>query len=348
MTQPAEPFIEHWAEAPAAPEAAVAALHGVEVACRRLAVPDEPVRTVADALGWFRHPPTDEHREFWLAHTGDGAVAAAAWLSVWQSTTGHAEVLVRPESRGHGLGSALLDRVRTAAAVAGARTVFGRSADEHDRNWLVRRGWRAGHTDVRQVLELTASRFPAADPARGAVPSALTDEVRVAHWTGRAPEHLLASYAMAREAINDAPGDPAEYESWSPERVRDLERSIAARGREMYVSVLLAGDTGAGFTVAGDTGAGFTVAGFTELRVSAEPGSVVSTEETAVLRAYRGRGLAVRLKAESLVRLRSCRPDVRRVATTNEAGNAPMLAVNRRLGFVPVARWTRLRLPLVA
>jgi mycothiol synthase len=46
------------------------------------------------------------------------------------------------------------------------------------------------------------------------------------------------------------------------------------------------------------------------------------------------------VKTESLRLLAADRPGVTRVVTTNAATNAPMLAVNRRLGFVPVTVWT--------
>lgn len=66
-------------------------------------------------------------------------------------------------------------------------------------------------------------------------------------------------------------------------------------------------------------------------------GAVASTEDTATVAAQRGRGLAGWVKAESLRRLRADRPDVRLVTTTNAAGNEPILALNRRLGFERVA-----------
>ncbi len=43
------------------------------------------------------------------------------------------------------------------------------------------------------------------------------------------------------------------------------------------------------------------------------------------------------MKAGSLAELRLDRPDVELVSTTNAGANAGMLAVNRRLGFLPVA-----------
>jgi hypothetical protein len=65
---------------------------------------------------------------------------------------------------------------------------------------------------------------------------------------------------------------------------------------------------------------------------------------TATRRAYRGRGLALLAKAESLRRARDAG---NRIAyTANDAANAPMLVVNRRPGYRPAATQWRHRLPL--
>jgi RimJ/RimL family protein N-acetyltransferase len=58
------------------------------------------------------------------------------------------------------------------------------------------------------------------------------------------------------------------------------------------------------------------------------------TDDTAVLAAHRGRGLAAWIKDACLRRLSTERPDVTAVVTENDVTNAPMLAVNAKLGFV--------------
>jgi RimJ/RimL family protein N-acetyltransferase len=52
---------------------------------------------------------------------------------------------------------------------------------------------------------------------------------------------------------------------------------------------------------------------------------------TAVARSHRGRGIAMRLKVESLALAR--RLGVRELRTENHTGNTGMLAINERLGF---------------
>lgn len=64
------------------------------------------------------------------------------------------------------------------------------------------------------------------------------------------------------------------------------------------------------------------------------------TDDTTTVPAARGRGLALAVKIESLRRLRAERPDVERVGTKNAEQNEAILAINRKLGFVPVLTLT--------
>ena len=54
---------------------------------------------------------------------------------------------------------------------------------------------------------------------------------------------------------------------------------------------------------------------------------------TAVAAPWRGKGLAKAVKAAMLLALRQRRPEVTMLITTNAQANAPMLSINRRLGF---------------
>jgi RimJ/RimL family protein N-acetyltransferase len=59
-----------------------------------------------------------------------------------------------------------------------------------------------------------------------------------------------------------------------------------------------------------------------------------------VVAEHRGRGLAGAIKAESVRFTMREMPGLTAMITANDTGNAPMLAVNRRLGFEPVSTWT--------
>jgi RimJ/RimL family protein N-acetyltransferase len=65
--------------------------------------------------------------------------------------------------------------------------------------------------------------------------------------------------------------------------------------------------------------------------------------ETVVVPEYRGRGLAIRVKAYLVSELLTAEPNLRVLDTYNAVGNTRILAVNRSLGFEPVdthAAWT--------
>jgi GNAT superfamily N-acetyltransferase len=63
-------------------------------------------------------------------------------------------------------------------------------------------------------------------------------------------------------------------------------------------------------------------------------------QDTLVLREHRGHGLGLRMKAASTLAVLAEAPEVTRIRTWNADDNAPMLAVNRALGY-EVDAWMR-------
>jgi GNAT superfamily N-acetyltransferase len=80
--------------------------------------------------------------------------------------------------------------------------------------------------------------------------------------------------------------------------------------------------------------------GFTHVQVTADRPHLAYQHDTLVLREHRGHRLGVRLKAANALALREAMPQVRTVRTWNAVDNAPMLAVNRALGYRPSGRET--------
>ncbi len=289
----------------------LAVIHEIRRACHEAAAPAEPFPALDEWSALVTTSAPGVARWHWLTDHGYAGLTRA-----YASARGRIEVCVEPEARRHGIGTALLDEVTTAAKSLGCETVIGRVGDDAGVAFAQRAGCRPGNSQRRSLLTL-----PVADPV-----SPVSGYMLVT-WSGEAPDWLLDSYAHARTAINDAPRSTAiPPEIWSPRRVRDMEQTAAERGRTCLVTVAVDDDA--------------EVAGFTELRVSPEPGAIASTEDTAVVAGHRGRGLASWIKAESLALLRRLRPDVTTVVTTNDTANAAMLGVNRRLGFRPVGTWT--------
>jgi len=84
--------------------------------------------------------------------------------------------------------------------------------------------------------------------------------------------------------------------------------------------------------------------GFTQARENT-PG-LADTSMTGVLREYRHRGIALAAKARCARCLRE--RGYARMQTMNHAGNAAMLAVNNKLGYVPVSELIFFNKPIVA
>jgi mycothiol synthase len=284
---------------------------------------EEPYRPPADTIAFLRYPPESEPRMYWLAAIGGDPAGFAELTLPPGSPVAHAVVLVAPDARRRGLGRRLLGAVCVEARARGYDGVSGRHATCAGARFAAAVGATDTRRDVRAVLDLARADLHF-DPIAG---------YRLETWRGAAPDELIESYVCARRAINDEPGaTDADREHWDPGRVRDLERTLERRGRQIQVTAALTPRD--------------QVVAFTELRVSPAPAVVATTEDTAVLADHRRRGLARFVKVESLRQLAGHRPDIAMVATTNGEDNTAMRRINAQVGFRPVATHTSCVLPV--
>jgi GNAT superfamily N-acetyltransferase len=168
---------------------------------------------------------------------------------------------------------------------------------------------------------VTVAHKLAAPPAVRPLPPG----VRRLRWTNETPAVHLEQYATLRQVVGDAPDAAEQFDAAARtgQWVRAWERERTASGHQLWVSAAWDGST---------------LIGFTEAEVP-EPGGA-SQHDTAVLPAWRGRGVASWLKADMIERLRAERPAVDQLTSTINALNTPMLAVCARLGFEEL--WRRL------
>jgi GNAT superfamily N-acetyltransferase/predicted GNAT family acetyltransferase len=294
-------------DASTAPDEELLPLHGLEEAC---APPGEPFRSPELSLAYYRHSSAKIRRHFFAEE--DDVLAGAATLSVHGPAFVYGDLAVLPPYRRRGIGTALLEELRSAAREVGASSFFGHHWSEDGRAFAAHVGARDDHRDVRATLDLRTAELP--EPA---VPAGW----RLVTWVGAAPEDLLESYARARDAINDAPmPDGSEAPTITAPDVRELEETAAKRGREVRATVAIDDRN--------------EVAGFTDLRLT--PGdTTASTDDTAVAAWARGQGIGRAVKVESLRRLRADHPQVETVTTMNAEHNAAMRHINTSVGFVP-------------
>lgn len=76
-----------------------------------------------------------------------------------------------------------------------------------------------------------------------------------------------------------------------------------------------------------------TISSVTDVSWAPYRSTIVHQEFTGVLPSERGRGLGKWIKAAMLLHLRKLYPDVQWIATANAGSNAPMLAINKKMGF---------------
>jgi GNAT superfamily N-acetyltransferase len=268
------------------------------------------------ALARYRHWPKGARRRFALRE--GKALAGTGILQVFDPTFATGEVFVRPEHRRRGYGRALFDAVVAAAREEGVPSFFGHHHDASGAGFASAVGAVDDQRDIEAELVLADANLP--EPV-------LPDGWRLRSWIGAAPEELVESFAIARDAMNDAPSPVGGFsEVTSVDDIRAMEETAEKRGRIIRVTVAVDDDG--------------VVGAFTDLRVNEGPTPVAFTDDTATIPSARGRGLATAVKIESLRLLRADRPDVEVVTTTNAEENVGMRRVNTKVGFVPAVTYT--------
>jgi GNAT superfamily N-acetyltransferase len=216
---------------------------------------------------------------------------------------------VLPEHRRRGIGAALLDAISGVARAAGKPDLYGRTtSDRPDAvQFLERRGFREVERMKAVRLELAGLVAPAIDPPSGVAIASLAERPDVADQL----------HAVALEAFPDIPGEaPMDAGTAAEFRTRDVDRSVLPPW---------------GFAVAIDEPTG-QVVGYSNLQLVAGNPGLAWNGMTAVRRAWRGRGVASALKRATIAW--AIANGLHAIETANDVDNAPMRAVNRRLGYV--------------
>lgn len=291
-----------------------------------------------EVVAMVRGASTERH--LLLAADGpDGRVAATGWLSLPVKDNLHAafgDVAVHPAARRRGLGTAVLAELERLALLEGRRTLCIEStcplgATDVAAAFARARGYDEALGDLRSDLSLPQGAGSLDDVLAAVEAEAGAPEgYELLTWWDDVPEeHREGRAVLAGRMVTDAPmGDlDIEPEVWDGERVREQLQVLRDQGRRAVE------------TVARHRASGELVA-FTTLVVPEHEPRLAFQWDTLVLRGHRGHRLGMAVKARNLRALLAGLPQVRRVATWNAEVNAPMLRVNRAMGFQSVARLT--------
>ena len=253
---------------------------------------------------------------------------------------GFIDLQVLPSAQGHGIGSALSERLEQLAheleqrklityAVSsdapGERLVpptgFGSlPAGNREVRFLLARGWRLEQVERGSRFALPPNRAALAELRRGAEQHA--DGYVVHSWIGLTPETFRVDMAALLERMTtDAPTAGLEEapEIWDADRVLEHETRLAAAPADLLTTAVEHTPTG-------------RLAGFTRLSVPHDD-RVVNQWDTIVRSQDRGHRLGMLLKIANLEALDDRLPGHPSVVTWNAEENRHMLAVNEAIGF---------------
>jgi len=241
-----------------------------------------------------------------------------------------ANLFVDPRQRRQGHGSATLAHLEDRARALGRRTlIFNVREDERDlyagpsRHFAPLHAYHVAEENV--VRELSWPRPAGALEQLENLYGPLARDYEILSWRNGAPLELLSGLARVKAVmpveVPDA-GYGAEKEVWDDARFRHHEERVNQMGRDLLVAAARHRESS-------------ELVGFSELTVSREQPGTAYQWDTLVVRAHRGHRLGALLKVATMRLLESGGYLTQRIYTSNNSLNAPMIAVNEALGFLP-------------
>ncbi|GGS01444.1 N-acetyltransferase [Streptomyces aureoverticillatus] len=275
-------------------------------AVRRACLPAMLATSASVAYDAAHAHPDAHHLQ--LVAEADGEVVGTAQTSIAfdspEPGQGSANIYVHPERRGLGAGSLLLRTAEEQLAGKGATTLYSWVLDTpENRAFATRRGYRASRSAHFLRLDLAKGDLPPRPPLPAGV------ELRTGADFAADPRPF---FDLDAETVADEPSDVAaeftDYEHWLAETWHhpllnhELTTVAVVDGRPAAFSMARTDDA-----------------------------SRYASGMTGTARAHRGRGLAKLAKSDSLHRARAA--GFTEAFTGNDAGNAPMLAINEYFGY---------------
>lgn len=294
------------------------------VALFNLEYPDEPT-TIEQEEHDERSYPAHNPRLRYAVETADGQFIGfgVCLFPFWMDAPGVYEVygVVHPLWRGRGVGQALLAAFEPYARRQGAARLWTdcRESQATSIRFLEQAGFATYGIRFESALDLT--RFKASDYADASerVTAAGFTLTTLAQVRPTRPEAERDLFELYRVAIHDVPFPGGArltpvYDTWHSYMLEGPTTDPA------FIFLALDGER---------------MVGMTAIQLLQDAPAVTSA--TAVLREYRGRGVALALKVMSLAALKE-RGYVE-ARTQNDTANPPILHLNEKLGYRRLPGW---------
>jgi GNAT superfamily N-acetyltransferase len=232
-----------------------------------------------------------------------------------------ADLFVRPDHRRRHIGSSwipvlveLMDRHGCTLAGIGTEEESGHAFLK----WL---GAKAGLVGAENRLKLAevdwsmARRWIDEGPRR-------SPQTRLEFYEGNLPQHMWEEFApQLTGLLKDVPFENLDIGEVivTPDHMRDWYARLDLGG-ELQYTVLTREPDG-------------VMSAMTDTTWAPYKPTILQQRFTGVRSDARGRGLGKWIKAEMLMRVRQIHPEIQWVVTDNAGSNAPMLGINKKLGF---------------
>ena len=234
-----------------------------------------------------------------------------------------ADIYVRPSHRRQRIGASWVPAIVESMDRLGS-TILSMPAEAESGHAFLR--WLGAEPKLKEIhnrLNLVevdwdmVERWAAEGPAR-------SPATRLEIYDGSLPEAMWAEFAPQYTAlINTIPFEGLEHGEivLTPAQLREFIERQKMLGERRHTMLTREPDR--------------SMSGITDVDWAPHRPGIIHQELTAVRPDARGRGVGKWIKAAMLLHLRELYPDARWISTENAGSNAPMLAINTRLGFKP-------------
>src|SRR5438477_2392098 len=234
-----------------------------------------------------------------------------------------ADAYVRIEERRKGIATGWLPVIARLMDERGSTVVGMNTEQASGHGFLTWLGGKPKMTDVESRLRLSEVDWPMMQRwnEEGARRSPQT---RLEIYDGPLPEAMLPEFAAQRTALlNTMPFEDLDIGDIviTPEKIRHYYEVSALTG-EVPHEVLTRESDG-------------SISGMTDVSWYPYRHTMLAQQFTGVMPETRGRGPGKWTKAAMLLHLRDLYPDAEWIVTENAGSNAPMLKINRTMGFKP-------------
>jgi GNAT superfamily N-acetyltransferase len=239
-----------------------------------------------------------------------------------------ADLYVVPEHRRHGVGALFLPVLVEQMDRHGCTTVSFWTEEEAGHEFLKWAGAEAKLKSIESRLRMSEVDWPMLERwvAEG---QARSPRTRLEIYDGPLPEEMWADYApQLSSMLNTIPFEDLEHGEIviTPEMFVEWNARLKMSARELHTVITREPDG--------------VVSGITDTIWAPWHRTIVYQQFTGVRPDARGRGLGKWIKAAMLLHLRYLYPGVQWVSTDNAGSNAPMLKINRTMGFKPYRHGT--------